>query len=183
MSKSSQSKSPPTFPGSRILSRKLIVCDKIIMNTDVFRQPSPPSSSFSFSFLYRTRKNIAICQNKKFGGKKFLRKWANFFQGSALFINEDTRSSPIQILNHPREGSDPAIYGTSNQPYQPLPPHNLIHHGTRISFIKLPAVCQPRCVQSNSQRHLDCSPTKYKECHEFSEKDRARGISPLPSSI
>ena len=150
----------PTFPASMILLRKLIFCDKIIAQTDVLRQPSPPSSSFFF--LHRT-KNIVIYQNKKFGGKKFLRRWSDFFQGSTLFIDEDIRlsHSNSQLPQRSRFVSCNLRHIESTR-YQSSMPRDLIHHDSSILFIKLPAVRQPRCIQSNSQRHLDCSPAKYK---------------------
>ena len=76
--------------------------------------------------------NIAVYENKKFGCKKLLRRWTHFFQGSVLFIDEDTRLSPIQILNHSREVSSyPAIYGILNQT-------NINRLCYTISFIMIP---------------------------------------------
>jgi len=84
MSKSSQSKSLLDLPWQQDLVTKINVLGQDHRETDVLRQPSPPSpSSLSpSSFLHQMKKkyDIVIYQNKKFGGKKLLRRWACFFK-------------------------------------------------------------------------------------------------------
>ena len=156
-SKSSQSKSPPYLPWQQDLVAK----------TNVLRQNHcedwcvAPTISTIFIFLLLfppsdEEEEHRYLPKQEIWGKEFLSRGVDFFQGSALFMDEDIRSSPIQILNHPRKvGSLSTIYGISNQP-----DINRLCH--TISFIKLSAVRQRWCVQSNSQRHIDCSPMKYK---------------------
>ena len=104
----------PTFPGSKILSQKLILCDKIIVKIDVLCQLSPPSSSFSFSFIRgrRRRRRTSLSIRTRSLGQGILEKIGRLLPGIHHIYRWRYQIVFYANSQPPRAvGSCPVIYG------------------------------------------------------------------------
>ena len=161
------------FPSNEILSRKLLFYDKIIAKTNVLRRPSPPSPPFD-SFLHRTKKKTSLSNRTRTLGARTLEKLSRLFSRSTLFIDREIRSSPIQIINIPKESVRLSNFTACriNQRCRPSLPHDLIHHMTPRSRS---LICQLSSFTSTFKKAQSTKDTTISQI---------RGeINPLPFSL